>query len=163
MSDDRELVERLATIEATPRARWVAELRADLDAAWETEDLGDLDSRRRTTVTLVDNEPPPSEPSSGRRWTSLVVAAAAVVVVVVGVFVVFRGDDGTPADQPSPTVTVPFASPPRALPNTVTSRSCRGRTSSMRSTERRRRGSSSPSAPGGRPSSTGGPRQGRAR
>ena len=40
MSDDRELVERLAAIDATPRAGWVAELRADLDAAWETEDPG---------------------------------------------------------------------------------------------------------------------------
>ena len=37
MTDDRELVERLAAIDATPRAGWVAELRADLDAAWETE------------------------------------------------------------------------------------------------------------------------------
>ena len=54
MSDDRELVERLAAIDATPRAGWVAELRADLDAAWETEDPGYLDSLRTTTVTLVD-------------------------------------------------------------------------------------------------------------
>ena len=106
MSDDRELVERLATIDATPRARWVAELRADLDAAWETEDPGDLDSLRTTTVTLVDNEPTPSEPSSGRRWASLIAAAAAVVLVV-GVLVVFDRDDAPPADQPSPTVTVP--------------------------------------------------------
>ena len=94
MSDDRELVERLATIEATPRARWVAELRADLDAAWETGDLGDLDSLRRTTVTLVENEPTPSEPSNRRRWASLIAAAAAVIVLVVGVFVVFHRDDG---------------------------------------------------------------------
>ena len=82
MSDERELVERLATIEATPRARWVAELRADLDAAWETEDPGYLDSLRTTTVTLVDNEPTPSEPSSGHRWATLIAAAAAVVLVV---------------------------------------------------------------------------------
>ena len=120
MSDDRELVERLATIDATPRARWVAEFRADLDAAWETEGLGDVDSLRRTTVTLVDNGPAPSEPSTGRRWTSLIVAAAAVVFVV-GVLVVFDRDDAPPADQPSPTVTVPPVTPPppRALFGTL--------------------------------------------
>ena len=121
MSDERELVERLAAIDATPRARWVAELRADLDAAWETEDPGYLDSLRTTTVTLVDNEPTPSEPSSGRRWVTLIAAAAAVVLVV-GVLVVFDRDDAPPADQPSPTVTVPPTTPPRALPNGPASR-----------------------------------------
>jgi len=40
MSEDRELVERLAAIDASPRTGWVAELRADLDAAWDTEKLG---------------------------------------------------------------------------------------------------------------------------
>ena len=116
MSDERELVERLATIDATPRARWVAEFRADLNAAWETEDPGYLDSLRTTTVTLVENEPTPSEPSSGRRWVTLIAAAAAVVLVV-GVFVVFDRDEAPPADQPSSTVTVPPTTPPRALPN----------------------------------------------
>ena len=86
----------------------------DLDAAWETEDPGYLDSLRTTTVTLVDNEPTPSEPSSGRRW-AILIAAAAAVVLVVGVLVVFDRDDAPPADQPSPTVTVPPTTPPRAL------------------------------------------------
>ena len=42
MSDDRELVDLLAAIDATPRASWVAGLRADLDAAWEIDDAGYL-------------------------------------------------------------------------------------------------------------------------
>jgi hypothetical protein len=113
MSDERELVERLATIDATPRARWVAELRRDLDAAWDTDDLGDLDSLRTTTVTLLDNEPTLSEPSNRRRWAGLI--AAAAVVLVVGVLAVFDRDDAPPADQPTPTVTVPPTTPPRAL------------------------------------------------
>ena len=114
MSDERELVERLAAIDATPRARWVAELRADLDAAWETEDPGYLDSLRTTTVTLVDNEPTPSEPSSGRRWATLIAAAAAVVLVV-GVLVVFDRDDAPPADQPATDRHRAPTTPPRAL------------------------------------------------
>ena len=126
MSDDRELVERLAAIDATPRAGWVAELRADLDAAWETEDPGyHLDSRRTTTVTLVDNEPTPSEPSSGRRWAILVAAAATVLLVAV--VVIRDGDDGPPADQPSPTVTVPPTTPPRALSTRPERRAARAR------------------------------------
>ena len=118
MSEDRELVERLAAIDATPRAGWVAELRADLDAAWETDDPGDVDSLRMTTVTLIDNEPTPPEPSGGRRGAGLIAVAAAVVVAVV-VLVVFDRDDVAPADQPSPTVTVPAASPPRRLHATL--------------------------------------------
>ena len=98
MSEDRELVERLAAIDATPRAGWVADLRADLDAAWETGDPGYLDSRRTTTVTLVENEPTPSEPSNRRRWAGLIIAAAAAVVLVVGVLVVF---DPTTRRQPT--------------------------------------------------------------
>ena len=116
MSDERELVERLATIDATPRARWVAELRADLDATWDTADLGDLDSLRRQTVTLVETEPTPSEPSSGRRW-AILIAAAAAVVLVGGVLVVFDRDEAPPADQPAPTVTVPPTTPLQELPN----------------------------------------------
>ena len=116
MSDDRELVERLAAIDATPRASWVAELRADLDAAWETGDAGYLDSLRTTTLTLVDHEPTPSEPSSGRRWPILIAAAAAVVCRRRSSWST-RDDDATPADQPSPTVTVPPTTPPRPLPD----------------------------------------------
>jgi hypothetical protein len=114
MSDDHELVERLAAIDATPRAGWVAELRADLDAAWETENPGDhSDSRYTTTVTLVEDDPTPSEPSSSRRWAILIAAAATVLLVAV--VVIRDGDDGPPADEPSPTVTVPPTAPTRAL------------------------------------------------
>ncbi len=114
MSDDRELVELLAAIDATPRASWVAGLRADLDAAWEIEDAGYLDSLRTTTVTLIDHEP--IQPTSGRRWPIVIAAAAAVVLV--GVLVVYDGDVLTPSDEPSPTVTVPPTTPPRPLPLT---------------------------------------------
>jgi hypothetical protein len=115
MSDDRELIERLAAIDATPRAGWVAALRADLDSAWETDDpCYHLESRRTTTVTLVEKEPAPSEPSSGRRW-AILIAAAAAIVLLVAVVVIRDVDDGAPADQPSPTVTVPPTTPPRAL------------------------------------------------
>jgi hypothetical protein len=113
MSDDRDLVGRLAAIDATPRASWVAELRADLDAAWGTGDAGYLDSLRTTTLTLVDDEPTPSEPSSGRRWLILIATAAAVVAAFA--LVATRDDQATPADQPTPTVTVPPTVPPRAL------------------------------------------------
>jgi hypothetical protein len=122
MADDRELVARLAAIDATPRAGWVAELRADLDAAWQTEHPDSLDPLSLTTVTLVDNEPAPAGPSSRRRWKGLIVAAA--VVFAVGVLVVLDRDDSPPADQPSPTIivpptiTVPPMSPPRPLPAT---------------------------------------------
>ncbi len=44
---------------------------------------------------------------------TLGVAAAVATLVVVGVVV--SRDDTTPADQPSPTVTVPPTTPPRAL------------------------------------------------
>jgi hypothetical protein len=118
MSDDRELVERLAAIDATPRASWVAELRADLDAAWETGDAGYyLDSLRTTTLTLVDHEPTPPEPSSRRRWLILIAAAAAVVAAIA--LVATRDDNATPVHQPSPTVTVPPTVPPRALPASI--------------------------------------------
>ena len=70
MSDDRELVELLAAIDATPRASWVTGLRADLDAAWEIEDAGYLDSLRTTTLTLVDHEP--TQPARRRRWPILI-------------------------------------------------------------------------------------------
>jgi hypothetical protein len=112
MSDDRDLVGRLAAIDATPRASWVAELRADLDAAWGTGDAGYLDSLRPTTLTLVAHEPTPSQPSSGRRWLILIATAAAVVAAFA--LVATREDQATPADQPTPTVTVTQ----RAMPNT---------------------------------------------
>src|SRR5262245_34501367 len=95
MSDDRELVERLALIDATPRASWVAELRADLDAAWETRDARYLDSLPTTRLTLVDHDPA-AAPTEGRRRSSVVAVAAAVVVAIgVGALLAAR-DDGAP-------------------------------------------------------------------
>ena len=99
MSDDRELVERLAAIEATPSARWVAELRADLDAAWDT---GELPSRHA----------PPVEPS--RRWptrtwlvASISFAAVAILVVALVVTARSRDDVQTPSNTASPVTTAP--------------------------------------------------------
>ena len=98
MSDDRELVELLAAIDATPRASWVTGLRADLDAAWEIEDAGYLDSLRTTTLTLVDHEP--TQPASGRRLPILIGVAASAVVAVV--LVASReADPVPPADEPT--------------------------------------------------------------
>ena len=77
----------------------------------------DVLDARNTTMTLIDSEPTPSEPSSGRRWPILIAAAAAVVVAI-AVVATRDDDDATPADQPSPTVTVPPTAPPRALPDT---------------------------------------------
>ena len=113
MSDERELVDRLATIDATPRPDWVAELRANLDAAWETEDLSKLHSLHTTSVTLVDNEPAPSEQRRGRRWTMFIAAAATVLLVVV--LASHDGDDGVPVDRPTvpPVAPHPSASAPR--------------------------------------------------
>jgi dipeptidyl aminopeptidase/acylaminoacyl peptidase len=92
MSDDRQLVERLAAIDATPRANWVAELRADLDAAWESGDTVYLNAPTTTRPTLVDPESTPSQPTGGRRWPVLM-AAAAVVLVVSALLLVTQDDD----------------------------------------------------------------------
>ena len=39
---DRELATRLAAIDVAPTEPWVAGLRADLDAAWETGELASV-------------------------------------------------------------------------------------------------------------------------
>jgi hypothetical protein len=57
-----------------------------------------------------------SPPSRNRRRIAQGVLAAAAVVVVIAL-VATRDDDATPADQPSPTVTVLPTTLPRALPN----------------------------------------------
>ena len=83
--------------------------------------------------------------------------AAAVTTLVLVALVATRDDDARrqPTNRPDRDA-CPRPTPPRALLGTPgEDRSSRGRTSSMRSTEHRRRGSSSPSAPGGRTSSTG--------
>jgi dipeptidyl aminopeptidase/acylaminoacyl peptidase len=99
MSDDRELVERLAAIDATPRANWVAELRADLDAAWESGDTVYLNAPTTTTPTLVDPESTPSQPTGGRRWPVLM--AAAAVVLVVSALVLVTQDDARERQVPA--------------------------------------------------------------
>ena len=69
-----------------------------------------------TTMTLIDIEPKPIEPSNGRRWPHLIAAAAAAAAVIVAIaLVATRYDDATPADQPSPSVTLPPTTAPRAL------------------------------------------------
>jgi hypothetical protein len=69
---------------------------------------------RTVPLTLIDHQPMPTEPASRRRWPILIAAAAAIVVAIT--LVVIRDDDATPADQPSPTVSVPPTTPARALP-----------------------------------------------
>ena len=118
MSDQRELVERLAAIDATPRASWVAELRADLDAAWVTADHRHLDSAHTTAVILRDDEPRHNQPADRRRW-SILLAAAAVLLVVVAAVVFVRQDSDrtvivttpTPTDDPLIPVTAPPTTP----------------------------------------------------
>ena len=66
-------------------------------------------------LVTMDLEPTiaPSAPSRNRRLVAQVILAAAAVVVVA--LVANRDDDATPADQPSPAVTVPSTTPPRPL------------------------------------------------
>lgn len=101
MPDDRELVERFAAIEATPRAGWVAELRADLDAAWDT---GELPSRHA----------PPLEPSRRwptRTWLVASISLAAVAILIVALVVVPRNRDvQTPSYTAPPVSTTPTTS-----------------------------------------------------
>ena len=147
MSDDRELVERLAAIDATPRASWVAELRAR-----SRRGLGDrgrrlprlaahdnADTRRpRTDTVRAEQRSPVADPHRRRRGRRRRDRT--------------RGDPRRRRDTSRPTVTDRDRAPdvpPRALPNTSASSSRPGRTSSTRSREHRRRGSSPPSAPGG--------------
>jgi hypothetical protein len=102
MSEDRELVERLVATDATPDAGWVAELRADLDAAWET---GELPARLDT--------PQPRPPSRPRRWmparTWLVpsICGAAIALLILALVVVRRdgSDIRTPSDTAPPIAT----------------------------------------------------------
>jgi WD40 repeat protein len=102
MSEDRELVERFAAIDATPRPGWVAELRADLDAAWNT---GELPSRHA----------PPLEPSHRRptrTWLVASVSFAAVAILIVALVVVARTRDDvqTPSNTAPPISTTPITS-----------------------------------------------------
>jgi WD40 repeat protein len=96
MPDDRELVERLAAIDATPRAGWVAELRADLDAAWNT---GELPSRHAPS-----REPSRRWPT--RTWLVASVSFAAVAILIVALVVVPRTRD----DVDTPSYTAPLVS-----------------------------------------------------
>jgi WD40 repeat protein len=99
MSDDRELVERLAAIDATPSARWVAELRADLDAAWDT---GELPSRHTPPV-----EPPRRWPTRTRLVASISFAAVAILIVALVVIPRNRDDVQTPSNTAPPVTTTP--------------------------------------------------------
>ena len=100
------------------------QLRAYFDDVDRQQGAVDLDALRRSveegviTIELSpDKAVPPNGPTSGRRWPILIAAAAAAAVVVAIAVVATRDDDATPADQPSPTVTVPPTVPPQPLPN----------------------------------------------
>lgn len=118
MSDHRELVERLAAIDATPRASWVAELRADLDAAWETADTRYLDPVHTTAMTLRDDEQPHNQTPGRRQWSIVLAAAAVLFVAVAGVVFVRQNSDRslivtspTPTDDPLIPATAPPTTP----------------------------------------------------
>ena len=102
MSEDRELVERFAAIDATPRAGWVAELRADLDAAWDT---GELPSRHAPPL-----EPPRRWPT--RTWLVASISFAAVAILIVALVVVARTRDDvqTPSNTAPPISAAPTTS-----------------------------------------------------
>ena len=105
--------------ESLRSARWAGVAGADLEADWEREDAGHPDLLRTAPVTLVAQQSTP-EPSRGRGWLVFIAAAAAVFVVLA--FVAMRNDDATPADQPSPTVTVPSTEWPEAWSPELTAR-----------------------------------------
>jgi hypothetical protein len=113
MSDDRELVERLAATDATPRAGWVAELRADLDAAWET---GELPVRPAA--------PQPSRPSRPTRWlparTWLVPSISGAAIALLILALVFIPRDGPDVQAPSNTEP-PVATPAPSVATTTPS------------------------------------------
>lgn len=108
MSDDRELVERLAATDATPRAGWVAELRADLDAAWET---GELPIRPAAPQPRPPSQP--SQPSRPQRWlparTWLVPSISGAAIALLIFALVFipgdRPDVQTPLNTAPPVAT----------------------------------------------------------
>ena len=151
MVDDLE--ERLSRYRADLDAAVAADL-ADrrpashlAEFAAPTRFLLDVDHRIRPEPTVSTAIRPPRVVAHRQ----LGVAAAVAALVLVGARGDRRRDDATPADQPSPTVTVPPTDASASAVRHVRRSSSRpGRTSSTRSTEHRRRGSSSPSAPGGR-------------
>ena len=102
-------------------------------------------------VSLVDvkTTDPTENRNEGRRRVLLAGILAAASVLAIAFVATRDADDVTPVDEPSTTVTVP-PPPPQALFGTLMCSSRPGRTSSTRSTEHRRHGSSLPSAPGGR-------------
>ena len=120
-----------------------------------TEEVADHDRSR--------DYGPDRDPAEGPKRVLVAGILAAAAVVAIALVATRDGDDVTPADEPSPTVTVPPAPPPALFGTPVRAASCRGRTSSTRSTEHRRRGSSSPSAPGGQHRRRLGHRQGERR
>ena len=97
------------------------QLRAYFDDVDRQQGAVDIDAlvrrveERVFTIELSDDVVPSNGPTGGRRWPILIAAAAAVVLV--GALVILGRDDPTPADQPSPTVTVTPTVPPQALPN----------------------------------------------
>jgi hypothetical protein len=71
-------------------------------------------------VTMIDvttGDPTERPQERPRRFVVAGVLAAAAAVVAIAFVVIRDADDVKPADDPSPTVTVPPTTPPRALPN----------------------------------------------
>lgn len=89
MSDDRDLATRLAAIEATPRPRWVMELRTDLTASWDTGELpvDTVEPARRARPRLTT-------------WSWRLVGAAVTAAACITAFVVLADGPDHIAPQP---------------------------------------------------------------
>ena len=116
MSDDLDLRGIDQRHEPDPQFR--AALQRRLAAIVAGTDPGSVTEAR--DLATIDLEPTTakSAPNRNRRRVAQAILAAAAAVAAIAV-VATRDDDATPADQPSPTVTVPPTSPPRALRDTA--------------------------------------------
>ena len=104
MSDDLDLRGIDQRHEPDPQFR--AALQRRLAAIVAGTDPGPVTEAR--DLAMIDLEPQAEKPApkrNRRRVAQAILAAAAVVVAIA--LVATRDDDATPADQPSPTVTVP--------------------------------------------------------
>jgi hypothetical protein len=72
-------------------------------------------------AAMIDLESPSAadERRKGSKRVAVAALVAAAVVVAIAIVAIRRDDPVSPADQPSPTVTVPATVPPRALFDTV--------------------------------------------
>ena len=117
MSDDLDL--RGIDHRHEPDPQFRAALQRRVAAIVAGTDPGSVTEAR--DLATIDLEPTSatSVPKRNRRRFAAAILAAAAAVVAIVVVVETRDDDATPADQPSPTVTVPPTArdaPPRPLP-----------------------------------------------